>query len=509
MVRFAQVRGKKARAIGQQRPSHPIRRMALGKPVGVGSASSNFLIAVFATVPGYIVQEPRSCHTGVSEMKMKKLLPVLLVLPAVSAALAQDGSYDPTFGNQGRDWVEVTSGSFDAASTMIQLPNGDFFLGGRCADTNSIPSCAAWLTPDGALASGYGTSAAGTVWFKDFPAWPIDDNGIVSAVALPDNRVVVAVSRASGASYLAMVRADGTGLDSSIGNGAGYVAPTFTVAQVSRTPQGQIVAVGNRLPNEDAMVVARFNADLRLDTSFGTSGTTTVTFSDGPSYAFGMTLQRDGKIVLTGEAGDSQAVAIVRLTSQGQPDPDFGVNSDGKFENNFGLLEPFSTTVVEDEKGRLLFAGTTSLTVGSSTGNWLVGRLLSGGAMDPSFNGGNPEVFVPSGSSTFYQPVACCLAIQGDNHIVVGGTYDRSDLFDKYFAMVRFNENGTFDSTFGAGGRTYGDMSPESDARGDSPAAMVIVPGGIIIAGSTQATSETRFSAAKIKIDLLYASDFE
>ena len=442
-------------------------------------------------------------------MKTKRLLAVSLALSAISPASAQDGSYDPTFGIQGRDWIDVTSAKYDGATTMIQLANGDFFLGGTCSDTNPTTSCAAWLTPDGVLANGYGTSAAGTAWFKNFPAWPSDDNGMVSAVGLPDNRVVVAVSRASGASYLAMIRADGTGLDSSVGNGAGYVAPTFAVAQISRTPQGQFIAVGNRLPNDDAMVVARFNADLRLDTSFGTAGTTAVTFSDGDSYAFSMTLQRDGKIVLAGEAGDSGAMAIVRLTAQGQPDPNFGINSDGKFENNFGLYQAFSTSVVEDEKGRLVFSG-GSRVADSSAGNWIVGRLLPGGAMDPSFNGGNLEVFVPSGSGTLYQPSACCLAIQSDNHIVAGGTYNRSDGIDKYFAMVRFNDNGAFDSTFGAGGRTYGDMSPEPDSRSDSPAAMVIVPGGIVIAGTTQVTSnEARFSAAKIKIDLLYASDFE
>ncbi len=443
-------------------------------------------------------------------MQMRSLLVISLTLCAASSASAQDGSFDPTFGDQGRTWIDVTSGSRDGASTMIQLSNGDFFLGGGCADTSSFASCAAWLTPDGALASGFGTSSAGKVWFKDFPAWPIDDNGIVDAVGLPDNRVVVAVSRANGGSYLAMIRADGTGLDSSIGNGAGYVAPTFAVARIRRTSQGQFVAVGNRLPNDDAMVAERFNADLRLDPTFGTAGTTTVTFSDGASYAFGMTLQRDGKIVLAGEAGDTQSLAIVRLTSQGQLDPDFGLNSDGKFENNFGLYEAYSTAVIEDETGRLVFVGSTSVVAGSSSGNWLVGRLLSGGAVDPSFNGGHLDVFVPSGSSSAYQPGACCLALQSDHRIVVGGTYDRSDLFDKYFAMIRFNENGTFDSTFGAGGRTYGDMSPEQDATADTPSAMVVVPGGVVIAGSTLVTGgESRFSAAKIRIDLLYANDFE
>jgi hypothetical protein len=39
---------------------------------------------------------------------------------------------------------------------------------------------------------------------------------------------------------------------------------------------------------------------------------------------------------------------------------------------------------------------------------------------------------------------------------------------------------------------------------------MVIVPGGIVVGGSTTASGgEIRFSAAKVGIDLLYADGFE
>jgi hypothetical protein len=46
----------------------------------------------------------------------------------------------------------------------------------------------------------------------------------------------------------------------------------------------------------------------------------------------------------------------------------------------------------------------------------------------------------------------------------------------KYFAMARFNENGSFDSTWGGGGQSYGDMSTEAPtAVTDEPASMVLV----------------------------------
>jgi hypothetical protein len=80
----------------------------------------------------------------------------------------------------------------------------------------------------------------------------------------------------------------------------------------------------------------------------------------------------------------------------------------------------------------------------------------------------------------------------------------------KYFAMARFNENGSFDSTWGGGGQSYGDMSTEAPtAVTDEPASMVLVPGGIVVAGYTSTPEEMRFSAAGLRIDLLFAADFE
>ena len=67
------------------------------------------------------------------------------------------------------------------------------------------------------------------------------------------------------------------------------------------------------------------------------------------------------------------------------------------------------------------------------------------------------------------------------------------------------------DSGFGGGGQSYGDMSPEApNVTTDAHGAMVIVPGGIVVGGFTQANGgEEEFSAAKERIDLLYADDFE
>src|ERR1041385_7829729 len=87
-----------------------------------------------------------------------------------TAALAQGGGYDPDFGSVGRTWIDVTASLNDAGSRLIRLPSGNFFMSGACGGV----ACAAWLTPQGQKASGFGTAGTGTALFSDFSGWPND-----------------------------------------------------------------------------------------------------------------------------------------------------------------------------------------------------------------------------------------------------------------------------------------------------------------------------------------------
>ncbi|HSC12663.1 MAG TPA: hypothetical protein VLC97_16960 [Rhodanobacteraceae bacterium] len=423
---------------------------------------------------------------------------------ALSAHADQDGPYDPDFGSVGRTWIDITSSLNDAAVKVLRLPNGNLFLAGKCGTT----SCGAWLTPAGALASGYGTFGTGTAWYKDFLDWPGDAFNTNDAAVLPDGRVAVVVRSTTGA-YLVLIKADGSGLDSSIGNGIGWVPVPFYARLVRLTSQGNFIVAGITTGAPQQVVVARYDSTFHVDTAFGTGGSTIFGFTHDFPLARGMTLQRDGKIVVIGDSQSStSAVFMARLTAGGDLDPDFGPSSNGKWENSFGAssLGCWGTSIVEDKQGRLVFGGYAQTAAGA---NWLVGRLLSGGASDPAFNGGHAQqfsIFSTVGNGQHVNSVA----LQSDNRIVASGTMWRaSGAF--YFAVARFNVDGSFDSTWGNGGQSYGDMSTQApDARSDDPASMVIMPGGIVIGGSTELNGgESRFVATKLRTDLLFANDFE
>ena len=418
----------------------------------------------------------------------------------------QDGAYDPTFGSVGRTWIDVTSSNSDESRKLIRLPNGNFFMAGGCGAYDI--ACAAWLTPSGELATGYGTSGIGTTWFSDFPGWPNDNFGVWDAAAFADGRVALAILGDN--THLAVLRADGTGLDAAVGNGAGYISPPFQPLRV-RVAAQQVLVAGTASTAPHDFVVARYDSSFHLDTSFGNSGYATIAFNDGRFFPYGITLQRDGKIVVVGSVSSTpDALGIVRLTAGGDPDPDFGINSDGRYESTYASqYGALGFDIVADKKGRLVFAGFVG-TGTNNSGKWLVNRLLSGGAVDPSFNGGNPQLFAIFDTSREYGPSAFCVALQSDNRIVVAGTMDRPETYNKYFALARFTDDGAFDSSFGNGGQSYGDMSTQApNVISDYPNSLVIVPGGIVIGGATSANGEDRFTATKVQIDLLFAADFD
>ena len=440
----------------------------------------------------------------------------LVVTLAVAApAHAQDGAYDPNFGTVGRTWIDVTSDKNDRGLQLIRLPNGGLFMSGSCK--NTILTCAAWLTPSGAKASGFGTSGTGTALFSDYAGWPLDAYDAEGAAAFADGRIAIAAGKPDATTelnytYLALLRADGTGLDPSVGNGAGYVSRTSQTQTLLVTPQQQVIVVGTTGSHSPvSIVVSRYDSTFHLDTSFGTNGSATLAFTEGDAAPYRAKLQRDGKIVVIGGTFNVTHgnLIIARFTAGGEPDPDFGINSDGRYASNYG--NPYGVTgydVVEDKEGRLVFAGYTRTADGNGT-QWLVNRLLSGGAVDSTFNSGQPQKFVPVfPSDTASTPQACCIALQSDNRIVVAGRIGRPG-GGYYFAMARFLETGTFDSTWGDGGQSYGDMSTQANVVTDTPRSLVIVPGRVIIGGSTSASGEIRFVATGMQIDLLFAADFE
>jgi uncharacterized delta-60 repeat protein len=171
-----------------------------------------------------------------------------------------------------------------------------------------------------------------------------------------------------------------------------------TFYAVATQPDGKIVAVGTADFNPKQMAIVRLNADGSADSTFGSYGVLEQ-FGTYDAYALGVAIQPDGKVVVAGySVGNSSGsnVTILRYLPDGTRDPAFGsgglviMNAEGG-SNNDGAVD-----VVLQPDGKIVLAGTGA--VGAST-DILVIRLLTDGSPDPTF-GSAGIVRGPSGGTS-------------------------------------------------------------------------------------------------------------
>ena len=160
-------------------------------------------------------------------------------------------------------------------------------------------------------------------------------------------------------------------LDSTFGIGGNAHVDTSTYATrgvlsmslaMARQADGKLVVTGYQQVNgNDQAIVARFNLDGSLDSTFATAGQYTVTSPQ--SFGTSIAVQPDGKIVFGGaNAGTQQDFYVWRLNSDGSPDTSFGTggvavadpSGGGGYYNDSRL-----TRLVVQPDGKILTAGYT------------------------------------------------------------------------------------------------------------------------------------------------------
>ncbi|AFK57505.1 Putative Ig domain family (plasmid) [Tistrella mobilis KA081020-065] len=188
------------------------------------------------------------------------------------------------------------------------------------------------------------------------------------------------------------------------------------------------------------IVVARYDADGKLDTSFGTNGVVTL---DGGGTFTPVTalLQSNGKLLISGTvspSGGTTAAVLISLNDDGSMDEGFGTSGVVLFNDAGVEFSLFKVTV--DDTGRILVAG-MNFTGAAGTTDGLLYRLLADGSIDAAFNGGAPVAIDLGGNETLLS-----VAVQDDGKIVVAGANDDGAI------LQRYNADGTLDTGFGGSG---------------------------------------------------------
>ncbi len=211
---------------------------------------------------------------------------------------------------------------------------------------------------------------------------------------------------------------------------------------------GKMVVVGyTNVSGGYDWAIVRYNIDGSLDTTFNTNGKVVIDFAGGTDRAHGVAIQSNGKIVVSGVAADGQNYfGVARLNTDGSLDTSF--DTDGLATGATGR----GKEVAIQSDGKIVVAGDAT---GVSNLDFAVVRYNTDGSLDTLFDG-DGKVTTAIGIVGDY---AEAVDIQPDGKIVISGYYDIG-FFDKDFAVVRYNSDGSLDTTFGADGIVTTDITP-------------------------------------------------
>jgi uncharacterized delta-60 repeat protein len=280
-------------------------------------------------------------------------------------------------------------------------------------------------------------------------------------------------------------------IDSSYGFNGFSRSVSFNDAYATLQPDGKIVLVGS------GFSIARINANGMPDSTFGNNGMQTG--FNGDSYASSVAIQGDGKIVVAGTDwtnGDSY-FALARYNTDGSSDNTF--KGRGQVVTDFGfkippyeggtdsipIHEQSATTIGIETNGKIVVGG---YALNGNDADFAIACYNIDGTLDDTFdNDGRQTTKIGSSSDLGYS-----LAIQSDGKIILAGyTYNEPD---NHFAVVRYNINGSLDSSFNGNGKQTASLG--SDVQiGNSVA--IQSDGKIVVAGYTLNGSYNDFAVAR------------
>jgi uncharacterized delta-60 repeat protein len=407
-----------------------------------------------------------------------------LVLTTKFVSAQTPGTLDSTFGTGGRVTTFFGGDGLngDEAHSVVVQKDGKLVVGGSTTNIDDTTDFAlARYNSNGTLDSTFGKGGKVKTTFADFD--------YVGALALQSDGKIVAtgmtVINFSPSFAVARYNSNGT-LDTTFGTGGrvitGFGGPTQAFAAGVQA-DGKIVVAGYaHLSNGWNFALARYNSNGTLDATFGTGGGKTTAFGAPTSAQVNsIAIQADGKIVAGGLTivNNIANFALARYNSNGTLDTTFG--SGGKAVTDFGADDrAFSVALQVD--GKVVAAGMTGA-------NFALARYNSNGTLDGTFGTGGKVITDIAGLND----IALGVAVRSDGKIVAAGRGYVSGR--AVFAVVRYNSNGTLDTTFGSAGKVTTNFV---GSLGDQAFAVAIQPDGrAVVAGSAVVNLNTQFAVAR------------
>lgn len=313
-------------------------------------------------------------------------------------------------------------------------------------------------------------------------------------VVQPDGKIVAAGQARSTTTDFALVRhnPDGT-LDGTFGTGGIVTTPIGTGDEIARAvvrqPDGKLVAAGYaRIGANNDFALVRYLADGTLDATFGTGGIVTTPIGAGNDNALAVALQPDGKILAAGYATmASLDMAVVRYLADGTLDATFGTG--GIVTAPVGPGIDVANGLALQPDGKVLVVGYTA-----DAGIYDIAllRFAADGTPDTGFDGdGTVVTAIGPGYA-----IGTSAVVQPDGRITVAGYTTNGANND--FALVRYNADGSLDTTFDGDGTV---QVPVGGADDQGRALLREPDGRLLVAGLANNGTNADLALAKFNAD--------
>ncbi|MEH2128641.1 DUF4347 domain-containing protein, partial [Nostoc sp.] len=364
---------------------------------------------------------------------------------------------DDSFDSDGKVTTDIGTNTTDIAYSIALQDDGKILVAGVSNSNFAVVR----YNSNGSLDTSFGT--AGTVINN------LGSTDIAYSIALQDDGKILVAGVSS--SNFAVLRYNSNGsLDTSFGT-AGKVINNLGSSDIAYSvalqDDGKILLAGVSNSN---FAVLRYNSNGSLDTSFGTAGKV-ITNLGSTDIARSIALQDDGKILVAGVSNNN--FAVVRYNSNGSLDTSFGTA--GTVINNLGSTDIAYSIALQDD-GKILL-------VGVSNNNFAVVRYDSNGSIDTSFGTAGKVITNLGGTDIAYS-----VSVQANGKIIVAGSSKNN------FAVLRYNSNGSLDTSFGTAGIITTDVGTNTT---DNAYALTQHDGTIIVAG----VSANNFAVVRYRVN--------
>jgi len=379
-------------------------------------------------------------------MYNKILLWLWLMLAAIPVAFTQSGTLDPSFGDLGITQIDFdqTGTADDVASILRFDSKGRTVICGTSGNGSYVGS---------SFSGSFWASVIVRLTTNHSPDSTFDGDGILILSKFgfrdffinPDDKIIL-VDNPGGNEGLIIkqINTDGSP-DSTFGNKSEILIPDLSYSASILDNNGKLLVAGtNWIDDTNYYNIVRFNTDGSYDYTFGVDGKILIPSLNGQSFNFRL-MNANDKILLVGKIETDYTMDdfyIVRLNMDGSADSTF--NNSGTFIFRDSKYDDEPSIAAVDDIGRILIGGGSS-EISYERKFFSIVRLNYAGSIDSTFNGSG-KLDIPGITGSVRS-----ILFDNNGNILFGGR--ESFYYDSPVNMVKINDYGNLDTTFGTNGK--------------------------------------------------------